>query len=85
MHQRRVDVCKSWLKQARYPQNIAFAPRRFSTQLGVKKNFVFLRLVAFTQRNALPARCFTHALCVMCRTFGFSTVVVEPMALDLVR
>ena len=74
MYQRPVDVCKAWSKQARYTQNIVFVPRRFSTPLGVTKRFVFLRLVAFTQRYALPARRFTHALCVTCRTFGFCTV-----------
>ena len=54
MHQRRVDVCTSWSKQARYPQNIAFAPRRFSTPLGVtKKNRVF------TPRRFHTALCVT--------------------------
>ena len=30
MHQIPVDVCKCRSKQARYPQNISFVPRRFS-------------------------------------------------------
>ena len=77
MHQRRVDVCKSWSKQARYPQNTAFVPRRFSMPLGVREFFVFLRLAAFTQRHALPARRLNHALRVTRRTFRFTTVVSQ--------
>ena len=61
MHQRRVDVCKSWSKQARYPQNIAFAPRRLSTPLGVTKKIVFYasslsHSVVRYQPVALPMR-----------------------------
>ena len=42
----------------------------------------FLRLAAFTPRYALPARRFTHALCVTCRTFGLSTVIMEQQRTD---
>ena len=75
MHQRRVDVCISWSKQARYPQNIVFVPRRFSRRWALRFFFVFLRLAAFKQRCALPARRFTHAFRVPHRTFWLSTVL----------
>ena len=44
------------------------AVRRYET-------FVFLRLAAFTQRYALPARRLNHALRVACRTLWFTTVL----------
>ena len=84
MHQTWVDVCKSWSKQARYPQNIAFAPRRFGTPLGVTKHFRVFTLRRF-HTALLPARRFTHALFVTCRTFGFSTVCNTFVTLQRVR
>ena len=51
---RPVDVCKSWSKHARYPQNTAFVPRRFSTPLGVTKNFR-----VFAPRRFHTALCIT--------------------------
>ena len=62
MHQRRVDVCKSWTKQAHYTQNIAFVPRRFSRRKALRSIFVFLRLAAFTQRYQLAALPMRYAL-----------------------
>ena len=61
-------------RNRRYTQNAAFVPRRFSRRQVLRKLFVFLRLAAFTQRYALPARRFTHALRVvlanLCTNYG---------------
>ena len=61
MHQRRVDVCKSWSKQACCPQSIAIVPRRFSRRSALRNFLCFCasplsHSVMRYQLAALPMR-----------------------------